>query len=239
VSASRARSMSSRPLASSPVDLDDSFLVRVHLGAGGDSSGPRIPSRATRSTGGAAGPSIHGRGRSQLTEGADAPSVSQQEHPQALEAPTIEKVGTSRVPLSSNPGMRNGLVELITVCLVLGPLAACTSSTESDRPQPESSESYPTDAANSKPADLAKPYRFVLATHCGIDWAIDFDGAFWQPLSQDERAFRRGRLKALDEPSDRGTMTLISEGQAVYRSNNGPVIRYTRGETTRPDTACL
>ncbi len=33
-------------------------------------------------------------------------------------------------------------------------------------------------------------------------------------------------------------MTLLSSDRAVYRSSNGPIIHYTRGDTTHPDTAC-
>ena len=116
--------------------------------------------------------------------------------------------------------------------------AAC----EADRPvtnaTPTETPSYPVDTAESAPVDIGKPYRFILSTHCGIDFAIDFDESFWKPIPEDRRAFRRGRLKGLRD-ADRGTMTLTSSNRAVYRSDNGPVIHYSRGSATRPDTPCF
>lgn len=133
--------------------------------------------------------------------------------------------------------MRRTLAAACGLAILIG---ACTSTTSSDDgTQKESTQAkYTVDTANSKPAQLGLPYRFVVATHCGIDWAIDFDGTFWGPAPEDARAYRRGNLD-LRQPSDRGTMTLLSDARAEYRSKSGSVITYQRAETTRPDTACF
>ena len=125
---------------------------------------------------------------------------------------------------------------LATAGLLL--LAACEGGHPESTSIPIETPTYPIDTADSKSAKVGKPYRWVLSTHCGIDFAIDFDGSFWQAVVEDRRAFRRGNLKDLREP-DRGTMTLVSENLATYASNNGPELHYERSETTRPDTACL
>jgi len=80
--------------------------------------------------------------------------------------------------------------------------------------------------ANSPDALKGRPYRFHLYTHCGADHSTDFDGSFWRvimgaPSTQyltgaDEPTVPAPR--GMDDPYDTGTMTLLLDDLATYRS---------------------
>jgi len=72
--------------------------------------------------------------------------------------------------------------------------------------------------------DLGLEYPYVLYTHCGVLSAY-FDGRLWlarPPLSDGSG----NPPPAWGNPSDRGTMTLVSEDRAEFRSENGNVARF-------------
>ena len=81
----------------------------------------------------------------------------------------------------------------------------------------------------SAPAEAGVVYRFEVP-HCGLDWLVDFDGSFWEPVyampdSKPDSAIN----------SDIGTITLIGPDEARYMSStdeqislfrvDGPVVR--------------
>lgn len=175
---------------------------------------------------------------SRLTEGASVLTCRQEERlprrRRGLQPVCIEEPDRDRYRLIV---MRRTFAAAGVVAILIG---ACrpTRGPDNDPPKPRDQADFPVDTASSKPVQQGKAYRFVVSTHCGIDWAIDFDGTFWKPTPNDARAYRQGNLD-LREPSDRGAMTLISHDEAVYRSKSGSVIHYLRDEVTRPDTPCL
>ncbi len=95
---------------------------------------------------------------------------------------------------------------IFAACGLMIVLAACTSTPSPDESNRQATPEvdYPIDTADSKSAQPGKAHRFVLSMHCGIDFAIDFDGAFWEPLDEKDLR-RRGDLKtsasrATEEP---------------------------------------
>jgi hypothetical protein len=78
-------------------------------------------------------------------------------------------------------------------------------------------------------AEVGRPYRFNLLTHCGIEWAY-FDGRYWVPRPR------------VDPPSDwaniePGTMTLESREGAVFAADVGGGARFAPAPPGfRPET---
>ena len=62
----------------------------------------------------------------------------------------------------------------------------------------------------SPQADLGKAYPFQLYTHCGADYAVDFDGSFWQLSNPSEVPM------SLGNPYQEGEMTLINPEYARF-----------------------
>lgn len=69
----------------------------------------------------------------------------------------------------------------------------------------------------SLPAVTGKAYRYDSG-HCGLGFVIDFDGSFWDvdeaTLTEDENA-------RFGINNDAGTITLLDEDSAIYRSARG------------------
>ena len=73
----------------------------------------------------------------------------------------------------------------------------------------------------SPPAVVGRPYPFTLYTHCGISFALDFAGAFWDYSSGTvDRA-------TLGNPFQAGTMILLAPDQARFDYAGGS-IRFRR-----------
>jgi hypothetical protein len=69
--------------------------------------------------------------------------------------------------------------------------------------------------------ERGKAYPFVLYTHCGVDYATDFDGSFWD-------AVEKNYLPAsLGNPAQRGTMTLTDDDHATFTFGGGSIL-FTR-----------
>lgn len=63
-----------------------------------------------------------------------------------------------------------------------------------------------------------KPYPFHLYTHCGVNFSVDFDHAFWD-LTDPRWADQPGGMgphKGLDNPFQSGTMTLVDARHARF-----------------------
>jgi hypothetical protein len=99
-------------------------------------------------------------------------------------------------------------------------------------------DEWPLVHASSKDAQLGVAVRFRLHTHCGVDWSVDFDGSFWDAIGEG-RAIRRGAYRSLGNPSDWGTMTLVSGGPALYESNSGVMIAFLRAGESRRISPCF
>jgi hypothetical protein len=90
-------------------------------------------------------------------------------------------------------------------------------------------------AATAHDAQIGMAYPIRIYTHCGLP-PIEFDGNRWviEAAPTDD-----GRnTPAGFEQSDGGTLTLISENEGIYRSQNGIERRVTRGGGV-PIRGCL
>ncbi len=78
-------------------------------------------------------------------------------------------------------------------------------------------------------------YRFDLYTHCGLDFpvAVDFDGSFWDPIGPEPASDGSGNPPAgFDNPTDNGTIQLLSHDLAEYLSRSGTVLRFRRSTSS-------
>jgi hypothetical protein len=92
-------------------------------------------------------------------------------------------------------------------------LAACTYSAEV--------------VPHSSPVEVGDSTRGEASVRCGLDNAVfDLDGSLWVPSTIPEED-REGIPEGFAE-NDVGTLTLVSEDEAEYRSSKGRVIRLTR-----------
>ena len=79
----------------------------------------------------------------------------------------------------------------------------------------------------SSPAEVGDHITWEVDVHCGLDNAVfDLDGSLWVPTTIQERD-REGVPEGFGY-YDTGTLTLVSEGVAQYRSSKGRVIPLTR-----------
>jgi hypothetical protein len=75
-----------------------------------------------------------------------------------------------------------------------------------------------------------RKYRFVLLTHCGLDYPTgpDFDGNFWDALDATQRNKFSNPPPGFAQPEDVGYMILVSPDTAEFHSSAGGVETYTR-----------
>ena len=73
-------------------------------------------------------------------------------------------------------------------------------------------------------------YRYVLLTHCGLDYPTgpDFDGSFWDSEDSTQRNKLTNPPAGFAAPEDVGYMILVSPNSAEFHSSAGGVARYTR-----------
>lgn len=65
-------------------------------------------------------------------------------------------------------------------------------------------------------------YPFELLTHCGVNFAVDFGGNFWEaaiPVYPGYGAYPT----AIDNPFQRGMMTLLDPDNALFTYPNGQI----------------
>jgi len=67
-------------------------------------------------------------------------------------------------------------------------------------------------------ADPGKAYPFQLYTHCGADYAVDFDGSFWQLSNPSEVP------ASLGDPAQDGTMMLINPDYTQFDFAGGSLL---------------
>ena len=108
------------------------------------------------------------------------------------------------------------------------------------RPTPTNSFHAANFFPNSGLVEQGKTYRFTLSTHCGLDGVVDFNGRLWDysgPGNPDDG--NNNPPLGFDNPSDHGTMTLVSQDVAEYESSQGVVIRYERREKPKEVPMCM
>jgi hypothetical protein len=73
-------------------------------------------------------------------------------------------------------------------------------------------------------------YRFVLLTHCGLDYPTgpDFDGSFWDAVDSAQRNKFTNAPPGFAQPEDVGYMIVVSPDTAEFHSSAGGVETYTR-----------
>jgi hypothetical protein len=73
-------------------------------------------------------------------------------------------------------------------------------------------------------------YRFVLLTHCGLDYPTgpDFDGSFWDAVDPAQRNKLANPPPGFAQPEDVGYMILVSANTAEFHSSAGGIAEYTR-----------
>lgn len=90
------------------------------------------------------------------------------------------------------------------------------------------------DRATSPEAVLGQERPIKLITHCGIDLRVDFDGSFWQ-------SYNVAKPLKIDNPFQKGTMTLLSDEVAVFRFQgpDGDVsVYFVRNDTPKGEVVC-
>jgi hypothetical protein len=123
--------------------------------------------------------------------------------------------------------MRNVTKRTWIVATALVAMCACTILTDTrgphQLPSPRRSHSRSESVENggwkfwprSARVRPAVPYAFSTG-HCGLEFLTDFDGSFWIPIDPNPER---------DPPEffysqDSGTMTLVAENEAEYRSDS-------------------
>jgi hypothetical protein len=73
-------------------------------------------------------------------------------------------------------------------------------------------------------------YRYVLLTHCGLDYPTgpDFDGSFWDSVDSTQRNKLTNPPADFAAPEDVGYMILVSANTAEFHSSAGGIAQYTR-----------
>ncbi|HXN57192.1 MAG TPA: hypothetical protein VN912_01240 [Candidatus Angelobacter sp.] len=73
-------------------------------------------------------------------------------------------------------------------------------------------------------------YRYVLLTHCGLDYPTgpDFDGSFWDSVDSTQRDKLAKPPADFAAPEDVGYMILVSANTAEFHSSAGGVAQYAR-----------
>jgi hypothetical protein len=80
---------------------------------------------------------------------------------------------------------------------------------------------------HSSAGEVGVPIRGEASVRCGLDNAVfDLDGSLWVPATIPD-ADREGIPEGFTE-YDVGTLTLLSDDEAEYRSSKGRVIPLTR-----------
>lgn len=83
-------------------------------------------------------------------------------------------------------------------------------------------------APHSRPIEVGGSVESIVATDCGLDSAVfDIDGSLWIPTLYSD-GDREGVPDGFNADNDPGTLTLVSEAEAEYRSSEGRVIPLTR-----------
>jgi len=71
----------------------------------------------------------------------------------------------------------------------------------------------------SAPAAVNHPYPFELTTHCGVNYAVDFNGSFWDATIPVYEGAGTAPTP-IDQPTQKGTMTLQDADHAQFDYGN-------------------
>jgi hypothetical protein len=91
---------------------------------------------------------------------------------------------------------------------------------------------------HSSPAQIGESVSYTVSPRCGLDSvAFDLDGSLWVPVSI-EAADREGTPAGFAKGDDVGTLKLVSDEAAEYRSSGGRVIPLRRLSGTFEAEGC-
>ena len=84
------------------------------------------------------------------------------------------------------------------------------------------------DAPHTGPAEVGVEAELIVSSDCGIDnMVFDHDGSLWNPTVIKDSE-RQGTPEGFESDNDVGTIVLISEDEAEYRSSHGRVVKPSR-----------
>ncbi|MCW2682091.1 MAG: hypothetical protein JWP33_4 [Blastococcus sp.] len=114
--------------------------------------------------------------------------------------------------------------------------ASADGSADTDADTDEGAAEAPPGALTlPAPVDLGVPHPFDLYTHCGVLGA-DIDGLWFAadpPLAEEHRP-----PAGWDDPYQRGTLTLLAPGEAVFRDDVGHELRLVAAPGSTRPPAC-
>jgi hypothetical protein len=135
-------------------------------------------------------------------------------------------------------GRQRTVLGLVMVALALSSCTRGEAPPEGRQPTANPSP-RPVEGVDTKKVGLevGVPYRIELYTHCGIDFWTQFDGSYWDAVKYDNST--GNPPQGLGNPSDFGTMTLLSKREAEYVSESGKVFRFTRAAERPKGMICF
>lgn len=77
----------------------------------------------------------------------------------------------------------------------------------------------------SEPVEIGRAYDYTAYTHCGLDYAFDFDESFWDVVDRPDEDAR-----FLEDPEDDGAVELVDDDVAIFTSQRGGEYRLERRE---------
>ena len=92
--------------------------------------------------------------------------------------------------------------------------------------------------AEDDPAEIGMDYRYRLPTHCGVEYAF-FSGRWWTATPQlYENEAKVNPPPGWDNPTEPGTMRLVSRDEASFVGDSGDTARFVPGPLGGPGTIC-
>jgi hypothetical protein len=76
---------------------------------------------------------------------------------------------------------------------------------------------------HSQAVVVGKPYPFQLYTHCGVEYAVDFDAALWDLADPAWQSQNGNPPPGIGNPYQGGTMTLVDADHARFNFSGGSI----------------
>jgi hypothetical protein len=87
-------------------------------------------------------------------------------------------------------------------------------------------------------AKVGIDYRYELPTHCGVEYAF-FSGRWWRATPRlYEGDAKVNPPPGWGNPTEPGTMRLVSRGEARFEGDSGNTARFKPGPKGGPGTTC-
>jgi hypothetical protein len=132
--------------------------------------------------------------------------------------------------------------------ILLATIATCSCQPQANRSQP--TPGYPPGCVallmrtpsialepQTAPAKVGVSYCFQIYTHCGINFAVDIDGAFWETVPHRWAGDSPKTMPEMNAALWRGTMTLLDHYRAHFSNASGS-LDFQRSAKTRLSGFC-